>query len=87
MRREEILRSFEVASGIIRSPGKFEGEPVWAPYFWEMLLDGIADEEDDGEVVTFHVTDADRAEFPELAEIAVIRMWERQDGFVCSESS
>ena len=25
---------------IIRTPGKFEGEPRWVPYFWDLALEG-----------------------------------------------
>lgn len=30
--------------GNIRQCGKFEGEPLWAPYFYSVGLDGFADE-------------------------------------------
>ena len=36
----------------ILAPGKFKGEPVFAPYFWELALEGCADE-DDGKVYKF----------------------------------
>lgn len=38
MTRKEIEAAYTVVNGIIRSPGKFEGEPVWAPYYWEAYL-------------------------------------------------
>lgn len=56
MTRGDIIATYNVDErGIIRSPGKFEGEQVFAPYFWEAYLDGGADE-DDGNVLTFSVT-------------------------------
>jgi len=36
----------------ITQPGKFEGEPIFAPYFWNLALEGFADA-DDGKVFTF----------------------------------
>ena len=65
MTREEIERDYKVVGGIIRSPGKFEGEPIWAPYFWEALLNGEADT-DEGGVATFTVTKEDVAQFADI---------------------
>lgn len=42
----------------ITAPGKFEGEPVFAPYFWALGLEGFADS-DNGSVYTFRITKAD----------------------------
>jgi hypothetical protein len=36
----------------ISSPGKFEGEPIFAPYFWDLALQGFADR-DNGRVFVF----------------------------------
>ena len=82
---QQTVDGYEVRDGRIVSPGKFEGEPVWAPYFYEALLDGGADE-DDGEVSTFEVTDDDRAEHPTLRGVIRVRMWVRDDGFVCTDT-
>ena len=38
--------------GRITQPGKFEGEPVFAPYYWGIAMEGFADS-DDGRVYTF----------------------------------
>lgn len=92
MTREEIFRDYKVVNGAIRSPGKFEGERVYVPYFWELFLDGFA-EEDDGDILTFTITQEDLDEFPELVEdkYAVgdeLYLRERDDGFViqCARS-
>lgn len=56
-------------AGRITSPGKFEGEEDYAPYFYEQMLDGMVDEEFDtvdGVVDVFRVTPDDRREFPQL---------------------
>lgn len=66
---------------LIEAPGKFEGEPLWAPYFWEQDAD-----EDDGEgVYTYHVTEKDRAIFPELKAIKTVFLEEDDQGFVTSD--
>jgi len=36
----------------ITAPGKFEGEPIFAPYYWDVALQGFADS-DDGTTYTF----------------------------------
>lgn len=66
----------------VSRPGKFEGERPYVPFYWDILLDGGADEED-GDVAIFRVTDEDRATFPELAGRETVRIYERSDGFVC----
>lgn len=42
--RAQIEKTFNVDSrGIIRSPGKYETQPVWAPYFDALALEGDGD--------------------------------------------
>ncbi len=86
MTRTEILRDYNVDSGgVIRSPGKFEGEYLYVPYFWDLFLNGCADE-DDGDVLRFNVTEKDRMEFPELTDVHTVTLTECEQGFVsCSE--
>jgi hypothetical protein len=87
MFRDDVLRNYRVdGEGIIRSPGKFEAESVYVPYFWNKYLNGFADE-DEGGVLGFKVTSGDRAEFPELGpDDTTVYLWERDDGFVCELS-
>lgn len=87
MNRERILREYTVENGIIRSPGKFEGERVYVPYFWDLYLNGMFDE-DKGREVVFVVVSEDLLMFPELIEdgygpLAKLRLYQRDDGFVC----
>jgi hypothetical protein len=88
MTRDEILKAYEVVDGIIRSPGKFEGEPVYVPAFWEDVLEGFADEEgedEDGTVISTIVVDEDDVKaFPELKDIRRVSLWEDSQGFVRS---
>ena len=72
---------YDVRDGIIRSPGKFEGEPEYAPYLWDLVLQGFADE-DDGSVAVFLVSDEDRKRFPGLKGISKVTLRETADGFV-----
>lgn len=82
MTRQEIEQAYKVEGGIIRSPGKFEGEAVYVPYFWEAYLDGMADR-DDGRVLGFDVSSEDKVMFPELKRRRTVKLYERDDGFVC----
>lgn len=85
MTREDILADYDVVNGVIQSPGKFELEMLYTPYFWDMFLDGMADD-DDGKVMRFDVTDQDREQFPELANVRSVFLWENDQGFVsCTE--
>jgi hypothetical protein len=75
--------------GIITSPGKFEGEPLWVAFFWELALLGFeADYEmmADGTAVSiFSVTQGDHEilkSFPSPSEADRIRLYETGDGFV-----
>ncbi len=62
-------------------PGKFQGEAIYVPYYWDLWLQGCADE-DDGTIIKFTVTDADRLVFPELGLINEVKLRETDDGFV-----
>jgi hypothetical protein len=78
------MQAYEVRDGYIVSPGKFECEPVYVPYFWSFYLDG-GDEPHtiDGTFVSrFEVTDAERIEFPELVGVVALDLWESDQGFV-----
>ena len=79
--REELLKDYKVQDGRILSPGKFEGEQVYVPYFWEKSLEGWADFEADDDPV-FLVMPEDRALFPELGGTRSLRLHEDSQGFV-----
>ena len=66
----------------VSHPGKFEGQAVYVPYFWDVFLDGCADR-DDGRVLGFDVTAQHRAIFPELKRRRTVRLIETEQGFVC----
>jgi hypothetical protein len=82
-------KSYRVQDGIIVSPGKFEAEPEYVPAFWDVVLNGCADETiDDGgrEVSIVLVTDEDRARWPELRDIHAVAMVESDQGFISSDA-
>ena len=85
MKRADILAAYETRGAVIVSPGQFEGEMVYVPYFWDAYLNGMADE-DDGEYLTFNVAADDRAEFPELADVSRVVLYQRDDGFVIGKA-
>lgn len=74
----------------ITAPGKFEGEPIFAPHYWDMGLQGFSDG-DDGKVYTFKFTKQELvnggAKFgPEiqrwLGRKRTLRLREDEQGFV-----
>lgn len=79
-------RSFENAGdykrtpdGTILSPGKFEGQPWYVPYYWEL---GCADDMD-GDAHVYHVTRAERKAFkPLLHGRKKVKLVEDDDGNV-----
>ncbi len=85
MSKTEIYKQYNVdAHGLIRSPGKFEGEMCYVPYFWDASLDGLATD-DLGSIVGFIVEDADREEFGNfLLGVAAILLEQSDQGFVYS---
>jgi len=66
MNRQDVLDTYQHdANKIIRSLGKFEGEPIYAPYYWDCCLKGMFAEDVNG--VFFMPLDAsDHAMWPEL---------------------
>ena len=91
MTRQEIEQSYTTQNGAIVSPGKFEGEPIFTPYFWDATMDGSADHEfyyGEGGNTEFlvAVTAEDRAMFPELDPTTqYVAISESDQGFVYSE--
>ena len=85
MTRQDIERQYKVDEfGIIRSPGKFEREGVYAPFFYDIILNGGGTEEwDENEDLTTYidVTDQDRIMFPELKTVERVACSEDGSGF------
>ena len=66
--------------GGYRWPGKFEGEPFYAPYFYEQSLDGTWDGY--GATVSTDLSVVEKIAFPELGRKRRIRVTESDQGFV-----
>lgn len=80
--REEIAREYRVsAHGTIESPGKFERQSVYVPYFYASYLDGGSTELI-GIWMIFEVSHDEREAFPELGETTWIVLREDDQGFV-----
>lgn len=69
-------------SGRITRPGKFEGEQIYVPHFWDVTLDGCCDQRRDGAWIV-EITDEDRRLFPELGKKRRrVALFEDSQGFV-----
>jgi hypothetical protein len=80
--RQSVLDHYKVENGRIVSPGKFEGEPIYAPYFYEDSLNGGWDYVSPGHFKD-EITKADRVAFPEIPKRKrVVHLYETDDGFV-----
>jgi hypothetical protein len=88
MMRNQIMSEYTVVDGIIRDPGKFEGEPLFAPDFYESVLDGCGEDlsfSEDGcgeSAVLLQIEPNDRIEFPELGTALYVLVTENEQGFV-----
>lgn len=90
MKTENLKCEYANDGEKITAPGKFEGEPVFAPHYWNVGLEGFADS-DDGNIYKFKFTTRElvdsKCEFgPELyhwlGRKRVLRMSEDSQGFV-----
>jgi hypothetical protein len=85
MTRKQIESEYKVINGVIRSLGKFEAEPVYAPYFYDVLLNGGGEAQDEDGVVRFEITPEDITMFPELSGYSFALLDEDSQGFVYVE--
>jgi len=80
-----IKKDFKVdKNGIIQGPGKFEAEMYWVPYYWDIGMNGFADE-DDGTNWLFRLDAEDYKKFPELKGHKNIIISSSEQGFVSGE--
>jgi hypothetical protein len=83
MNRKEILETYDVNDkGVIQTPGMFERQMLYAPYFHELFMDGGGYEDFDNDLVYFDVNDEDIKEFPELFGVKHIALHFDYQGFV-----
>ena len=78
-----ILSGYESRT---KQPGKFEGEPAYTPYFYDLSMDGDGAETEFGDnVLSFEVGTEDVEMFPELENVSTVFLTFRDDGFVTSD--
>lgn len=84
MNRQDVLNSFTVIDGSIRSPGKFEGEAIYMPYLFDMSLDGGCEDFPIGSMLFTKclISGCDKAEFPELGIKHEVWFYETDNGFI-----
>src|SRR5678816_318734 len=70
----DCLAQLDAKDGIITTDGLFGGHPTYVPYFYELALDGQADEEHGNAEYTFDVTTYDMATFPALAGVERVHL-------------
>jgi hypothetical protein len=82
------MNEFRIDDGVIRTPGKFEGEPAYVPYFWDAVGNGFSETLHwSGDEVTdiVEIGEEDRAEWPEIPADAVAIHIQEMGGFVYGE--
>lgn len=91
MTRDQIEAEYRVVNGLIVSRGKFQGEPVYAPHFHELVQLGGADATEplsggngdpDDMTYVFEIDASDVEAFVELQNVTTLRLWEDEHGFV-----
>ena len=81
---EQIKEEYKVENNIIKSPGKFEGEPVYTVYYWDLYLDGGYDELTE-DYILYELNEDDYFLFTELTDYSKLYLYELDNGFVISE--
>lgn len=70
-------KTYQEYCDIVNSPGKFQGEKPYVPYFWDMLPAEI-----DEDISIFTVQSEDIDLFPELQGKIVVKLQEWDNGFI-----
>lgn len=94
MTRNEVLSDYAAENGMIRSPGKFEGEMIYVPALWDIAMNGFSDAEycdceelcDCTAAEIIEVDDDFATEFPEVGDARRFRLMEDGNGFIYCES-
>ena len=86
MTRYELEQTYKVQGNRIVSPGKFESENIWAPYFWDIAMENGGKCEFNDKLVTLIAIVADDVQqFPELDGFRAVELFEDDNGFVYCE--
>jgi len=78
--RTEVEAWYDVADGVITSPGKFQSEPWYAPIVYQWVMDG--DGERIGNASIFPLDDTDRELFELASTDTYIALSVSEQGFV-----
>jgi hypothetical protein len=83
MTRDKILKQYDVNEhGIITSPGKFEGEMLYMPHFYDLYMNGMYNSNDDGSF-SIPIEKREKEMFPEIGKRKrVINFDIDENGFV-----
>ena len=73
-----------VRNGMFTS-GKVEGQPLYAPYFWEQVKQGLADAKD-GNAYIFDITPKDVKKYPDLERFELVKLYDDGNGYVTVEA-
>ena len=74
---KQLESEFDVKNGIITNPGKFEGETLATPFYYEIMLDG------EGDIIEIEVSE--RAGFDIDDKYNFVVVCESSDGFASLE--
>ena len=87
---QNIREEYDVKDGIIQNPGKFEFEPEWVPYYWELVVNGEGDDFSDydasgeiaGGIVSRFVVDSEESDAFGIECGAMVEIFQDSQGFV-----
>jgi len=84
---EHLAQDYEIENGIIKSPGKFEGEFIHSLYFYDCVMNGGGDEiissylDSERIIDVFNLTDSEKDAFPILTNANTVHCIEDDNGF------
>ena len=87
---QKIRERYDVKDGIIQNPGRFECEPEWVPYYWDLALNGegedVSECDDEGEVVgcfaSRFMVDSEESEVFGIECGAMVEVFQDSQGYV-----
>jgi hypothetical protein len=80
--RQALENEYKVIDGRITSPGKFEQEMIYAPWLYDLALNGGSSETHADGSDVFELEDLDRLVFPELGQSKYALVTYSDQGFV-----
>lgn len=70
---------------MIDTPGKFEGCPDYAPYFWDLVMNGESEYNEEQGVHFVKIEPEDLILFPELEDEYEVQIFEDENRFIHCE--